>query len=404
MTEIRSIDYDSLAAEFTTMLLDKLRQHSVSIDFLELWVPDADPLKGILGMADSARMAGEPGIEIRFKAGTVPAGKRESLLKGAREIGDADLLDDGGVSILRIRSFRDRVAAGAAKAKPAKRESWSPEKLSATAKVARPAAGSAHSGADANLLPEFADLHPVYRAAAARTIAAIRHEGPLAIPPGGIRIEAAENGVVLDAAIDPKTHTVAAIAHRGATTPALRAILEAFCATAAGTPLQDAAEHAGLRVLTILQDPDRPPPRPGIVLPDNSDPPFRVPVGLIRRIRDVYVRDSKAQFGENFFQPPPAARWQGWSDQQREDAVRAEVAGYARENGLGPDALQFGKIIKNRYGHMIRVVMHMGGEIPFDSKPGTLRALERRLRERIETTLEVISEKMKDQSPLRRLS
>lgn len=44
------------------MLLDKLRQHTVAIDFLELWAPDTDSVKGILGMVDAAWLAGKPAI------------------------------------------------------------------------------------------------------------------------------------------------------------------------------------------------------------------------------------------------------------------------------------------------------------------------------------------------------
>ncbi len=52
------IDYEVLVAEYQSGMVDKLRSFGPAADFLELWVPDADPVESLAAMVDAAAAAG----------------------------------------------------------------------------------------------------------------------------------------------------------------------------------------------------------------------------------------------------------------------------------------------------------------------------------------------------------
>jgi hypothetical protein len=52
------VDYDHHAAVFEDSLVTKLRGNVPKEKYLELWVPDADPVTGVLNMIDAAFEAG----------------------------------------------------------------------------------------------------------------------------------------------------------------------------------------------------------------------------------------------------------------------------------------------------------------------------------------------------------
>ena len=55
-------DYETLSRTFNEGLVDKLRSHGVGQSFLEFWVPDADPRKGLVSMIESAGMVERFGV------------------------------------------------------------------------------------------------------------------------------------------------------------------------------------------------------------------------------------------------------------------------------------------------------------------------------------------------------
>ena len=89
------VDYDALADTFNQALLHTLRKHSVADTFLDYWVPDADPVLGIAGMADSARIAGRCEITIRFRCTTVPEDRRNELEKAVGRFSKTTLVRQG---------------------------------------------------------------------------------------------------------------------------------------------------------------------------------------------------------------------------------------------------------------------------------------------------------------------
>ena len=48
------IDYEALVESYNDRLLNQLRSHGVDHAFLEMWVPDEDPVNSILNMVEAA--------------------------------------------------------------------------------------------------------------------------------------------------------------------------------------------------------------------------------------------------------------------------------------------------------------------------------------------------------------
>jgi len=58
------LDYESLVSSYNENLLTVLRSFRVGHEFLELWVPDDDPHKSILNLAEAAESSGLPGLAL----------------------------------------------------------------------------------------------------------------------------------------------------------------------------------------------------------------------------------------------------------------------------------------------------------------------------------------------------
>ena len=52
------IDYEKLVKTYENSLMTTLRGHSPHDEYLATWVPDADPVNGILNMIEAAEIGG----------------------------------------------------------------------------------------------------------------------------------------------------------------------------------------------------------------------------------------------------------------------------------------------------------------------------------------------------------
>jgi hypothetical protein len=79
-------EYENLVKLFETSLLTDLRGHGSSSEFLRLWVPDPDPAKSLVNMADSATLEKVDAFEVDIAAQLMPAAQVKELtdmLKGS---------------------------------------------------------------------------------------------------------------------------------------------------------------------------------------------------------------------------------------------------------------------------------------------------------------------------------
>jgi hypothetical protein len=79
MTATEPIIYEEMVQEFQGSLLTQLRGHGLAIDYLETWVPDADPVKSILNMVEAAEAAGKDAFSLQVSAATLDPAARQRL-------------------------------------------------------------------------------------------------------------------------------------------------------------------------------------------------------------------------------------------------------------------------------------------------------------------------------------
>lgn len=344
------IQYEAAVAEFEEGLLNALRGHAAATECLELWVPDEDPVRSILNMAESAEAFGQPTIAVALRRTTLPSGRDEELVQVLSELGHVQLepLADGVV--VTISNL------GAASA--------------------------------------LDHVHDSLRNGIQRQLGAIAHEG--ALPDGsGLSISASDGPATLTALVDAG-HTIVAARHAGARTPVERAVLEALCVAIEGVPVQDAGDHGPIRALAALRDSGEARPVQGILLPANADPAFVPAVHLAQRLRDAWRAQTGVPYAYNEFDRPPSSVWLGMSAGERLERVSREVAAA----GIGAEVL---RMDDDLHGQPVRVVVTFADTVTARDKPDLMRALERALKASVEGKLQLYHEQRKDENEIRRL-
>ena len=396
-----AIDYDALVLAFNQALLHTLRKHSIADSFLDYWVPDADPVLGILGMIDSARIARRGAVIIRFGHQTVPASRLPELEEAAGRVARVTierqaahiLLHATGLSVDGEKSASD---AGSDDSKPLY---WT-----VGGAATKPLEAASNPWNDSEL-PAFGDAHPALRAGLNAAIRRVRWEGePTGISDGCVRIVGTHDTVRMFLDVDTNTQLVTKAQHSGAVSPAARAALDQFCTLAQGVPLQEVADHVGLKVIDAFIDDDKAPPVRGILLPANVGAAFQIGPKLARQAYDKFRERTQLEAGPNNYAAAPSVSWQSLPSPDRKVRVENGLRGFLQSEQLYPDDLSLLRLENNKTGHEVRAIVAFSSRIETDAKPSLLRRLERRLRRDVERQVEVVADRAKDTSPLRRLS
>jgi hypothetical protein len=353
--------YERMVERYNAALFNTLRHHQTSDD-LDTWVPDDDPLRSILNMVEAAEIAGRASLAVRVGPVTAERLDLDDLRRQLTPLGTVAIEPDGDGTIIRVDAIGGRAGAAA----PAR-------------------------SADV-----FAAVGPAYRDGVRAAAGAIAHEGTLDLPFGATAYAVALDGVTLEVAAD-EAHTIRAAAHRGTATRADRAVMDAFCGILAGLSMQEAHDHAAIRLEYALRDPDARRPVGGIVRPENADPVFVRPARLIRDLVARYRDTTGFRLGENRFMPRPSPAWLALDREARLAMLDAAVDEAAP--GLG---LAAGDVRIVDLETPIKAIVAFGDGVAVAAKPHLLMQLERRLHA-LEATLQLYSVEFKDLNKTRRL-
>lgn len=397
------VDYEQMVDMYKRALIHTLRKHSISGSFLDFWVPDTDSWVGITGMVDSARLAGLSDIAIRFLKSSVPAERLAELERTVSKLGVMTLDDQGDAFILKVSQFAKTSIdfASEEKAERAKPKYWKPDVAAAAAQKM----GQVPTRWDDSDLPEFSDVHPHFRAPLKAALGTLLYEGEAkALGTDVVRATASEGFVTLTLDVEAATHKVKDARHTGGTKPSERAVMDLFCKAAMGLPVQEVADHAALKVLDLLIDDDKSPPVGGVLMPVNAGASFMLAGRLARKAYNNYCTQTGVKDGTNFYYPPPQAKWEGMTPEQRQESADFTLRAFLQSSGLYPDDISIQRIQKNKYGYEVRIIIGFSDRVPNADKPHLMRQLERRLRRDLEPEIDLVAERVKDSSPLRRLS
>ncbi len=349
MSEILS--YEALVAEFEESLLTRLRGHRSTAPFLEMWVPDEDPVRSLLSLFEAAELAGETEVVLRLAKSTLAGRDLADVEAVGAEFGamTCAVEADGWLIRLTLASGRDPLLAV-------------PEafrvRLGERLGQLRFAKASLSGDDDTVKLA-------------------------LAVPRAAVLLEIAPDRRIVSAS------------HSDVEDPVAAATLDYFCEVLIGLPLEEAAHHGCHRLLARLQAQAPQPAVPGIVLPQNAGDMFAAPLALCQAMRPAWLALGHPWPEENFFADAPSAKWLGLSDAARRDQVGEVLA----EDG----AASLVSLDPNLLGQPMRVVIALSEKLSTDEKPARVRKLERLLASRLESRLEVYVEELKDQSGIRRL-
>ena len=398
---VEPLDYEKLVDMFNRALLHTLRKHSIAGGFLDFWVPDADPVLGIASMVDSARIGGLTTVAIRFQNSTVPIERLPELEQVLAKFCKPTLEKQGDGVLLIAADIGHDTGTEVVRVVRSKPTYWQ-------ADVAANIPQSGIRGPaewDYGGLSEFGDVNPHFRSRLKAALGAISYEDDAdQASADTVKVMGRERGAMLLLAVDSRTHKVQTARHSGAAKPSEKVILDLFCKAAEKLPIQEVADHTALKVLVSLVDKDSAPPVTGVLLPANAGAPFTLPARLARQAYNAYRAQMEGKDGTNFYYAPPAVAWQGLSSTQRLEKAGYVLRAFLQSEGLYPDDMSVLRIEKNKYGYDVRVIIGFSERVATADKPQLMRRLEQRLRRDLEPEIDLVADRARDTSPLRRLS
>lgn len=102
-----ALNYEGLVRAFEDALVTKLRGHGAEADYLEMWVPDEDPVKSILNMVEAAAAYGRDDIAIEVSMETLTDRQVDELLAVLGEIGPARATARAGGRLIQVTGLQD---------------------------------------------------------------------------------------------------------------------------------------------------------------------------------------------------------------------------------------------------------------------------------------------------------
>ena len=101
-----TLNYEVLVRAFEEALATKLRGHGAEADYLEMWVPDEDPVKSILNMVEAAEAFGRDGIAIEVSAETLTDTQVNQLFAVLSDIGSAEITARAGGRLVEVTGLQ----------------------------------------------------------------------------------------------------------------------------------------------------------------------------------------------------------------------------------------------------------------------------------------------------------
>jgi len=391
---IEDVDYDAVVAEYERALLENLRRFGVHKDFLELWVPDDDPLKGIVNLFEAAREAGRKRVRVIIGMETA-AGLDGAALRAALDLLGKTTVEasDKGL-VVRV----DGLGEDREQHVPLEDASGRTAALR-RAEVKAAVEKRAGQGLELALNPRQVEaIGARYQAATAAMAAAADHQRTLPEDAAALVIAAEEDGLTLQLAVDTEGKVVAA-AFSGAGSQAVAGVMEAVCRHAEGLPVQEVADHGVLHAELALRSPTEASPVAGISHPFASDAAFSLPIAVTRAVADTWRTRTGQTSLVNEYGLNPTQAWLDMGEEDRRSAILEAIAEAEPELPVAADSITVQAIEWD-----VRVVLGLPEGTSGINKSRLLLQLERVIRSKVDLRLEVYQAELKDKNTIRRLS
>lgn len=237
--------YSELVEGYYKNLNDTLRNFRGGPGFLESWVHDENHNRSLLEICDLAALHHIPSIAVRLTDEVSDSIDIPWLSKELKKQGTVSLAKNGNGSLLTFVSFQVGLSGD-------------------------------------QLGSSSTEIGEAYKKELEKRSAKILFETSHRVPPGqGFEFSAESNGVTLRCLVDSSGKVLMA-SHQGAQ-GLVRGLMDEFCSILEGRPMQEGAEHGVIRLENRLRDPNFLKGK-GIVIPQNADPIFQLPLKLIRQM------------------------------------------------------------------------------------------------------------------------
>lgn len=374
------LDYADLVARYESGLIENLRSFGFQTEYLDLWVPDEDLSRSLLNLFDAAAEVGHGALALRIPVDAVAGLERAGFPGLAAQRGRFSMEPGPGGAILRISDLRV-----VAEPSTAAHDSL-PSRRMADAAAARPEPQICADEAFHQPLT-LSEPYATHLAAAGKCVP-VRPVGV-----GLVQACAGIDGLILEAAIDPKDHVICGMTVTGARGKTFGDLLSVLAHICRGLPVLEAADHGAIRLEYLLRG-DAPRPRPGIVIPEMVDPAFRFVSAILRALLANYRQKTGFRDSANIFDVLPGPHWM----QADEAGRRAQLAEAIARSGFVPEDVT---VVAIEYD--VRVVVSLGPALTINSAHA-LAALERHIKQHVDGRLELFLSDVTDSNKLRRLS
>ena len=102
------LNYEQLVADFEIKLLTQLRNFGSDAEYLEMWVPDEDPVMSILNMVEAAEAFGRNEIAVQVGVNTLPVDRVNDLIARIGELGQVEARAEAGQIVVVVTEIGQR--------------------------------------------------------------------------------------------------------------------------------------------------------------------------------------------------------------------------------------------------------------------------------------------------------
>lgn len=379
------INYNYFEDNFNQTLISELRKHGSSEEYLQLWVPDDNIVIGLAGMVDSVLASGIKNFYIHVSKKSISQIQIDefvNLIKFTSKCNQFEGSDTYDFEFSPAQSIAERIP-------------FEINKKIINSKVI--ISETVRFGAEKSEIEILFNL----KAAALKLKNSLENEVAiknekyyLSISTKSyiIYLKVEEDGLVCEAYFQSKGELW------------IKNLLDLYCKLALNTPFQEVADHNVLKIIDELKSRDNMSLYDGILLPANCGTFFTELIIACRKVYVNWAKDNQAFGIINQYITPPSADWLKTEPKILLDRIKIFLNNYYKEKNMSySDSISGIRLEKNKSKNLIRIVIQYSSNTKID-RPSDLLGMENYLRIHLEKTLEVVSERVSDTSPLRRLT
>lgn len=381
------INYNYYEDNFNQTLISELRKHGSSEEYLQLWVPDDNIVIGLAGMVDSVLASKITDFHIEVAKRSISQNQIDEFINLIKSTSHCK---HSVVGDLHNFEFSPAQSIG-------KGHSPDINKKITKSKVEIKRAHESKSLVEKSQPIILSDL----KEAALMLEVGFRHESTSKAIPNCILISTLSYVLYLKVGADGLVHE--AYFHSDGELWS-KNLLDLYCQLAQGIPFQEIADHNVLKIIDILKLTGNKSLSDGILLPTNCGSFFTELIIACRKVYADWAKENQSSRDINQYISPPNDDWQKTEPTVLLGKIKSYLNDYYKEKNLVYSELISGiRLEKNKSKFLVRTVIQYASNALVD-RPRDLLGMEIYLRIHLEKTLEVVSERVSDTSPLRRLT